>query len=105
MANFEPEDDFDKTTFRIENIATSARAGDMKAWREMSKEFVRLYALVDQKNTALRERQNAILSEMAELRNHSAELSALATYCQVFGLILVMLATIVGLKRIEFCLS
>ncbi len=104
MAAFETTNNFDKTVFRVENIATQARAGEMGALHQMSAEFVRLYGVVDSRIGSLRARQQEIRQQMVVLRNEISAISQYATYLQVFGLILVMIATIVGLKRIEICI-
>ncbi len=101
MAKFEPTQEFDATSFKIENLATAARKDDVEAWRGLATEFVRLFQIVDQRNNVIVTEQQAVTRRIAELRATAEDLSAIATYLQVFGLILVMLATIAGLKRIE----
>ena len=104
MAKFEPAGKFDATAFKIENMATVARVGDLKARAGMGREFVRLYAIVDRRYTALVKHQRKAEKKISVLRDAASRLSNMATYLQVFGLIMVMLATIIGLKRIEFFL-
>ena len=104
MAKFEPADKFDATAFKIENLASVARAGDVEARAGMSREFVRLFGIVDRRYNALVKHQRKAEKELSALRDGARSLSSMATYLQVFGLILVMLATIIGLKRIELCL-
>ena len=102
MARFEPTDKFDATAFRIENMASVARGGDRKARAGMGREFVRLFGIVDRRYNALVKHQREAEKKISTLRDAAGRLSNMATYLQVFGLIMVMLATIIGLKRIEF---
>ena len=102
MAKFEPDDKFDVTAFKIENLASVARGGDLKARTEMGLEFVRLFGIVDRRYNALVKHQREAEKKISALRDAANRLSTMATYLQVFGLIMVMLATIIGLKRIEF---
>jgi len=104
MARHEPTDAFDATGFKIENLAAAARKDDMAALQGLAGEFVRLFQIVDQKRQAYSNDQRQVTAKISELRQAADQLSALSAYLQVFGLILVMLATIVGLKRIELCL-
>ncbi|MBT6096126.1 MAG: hypothetical protein HOH04_14675 [Rhodospirillaceae bacterium] len=97
--------DFDEVAFKFEALATEARGGDGPARLKIAREFVRLLGVVNKKHTRLRAREQAIDRELAGLRRKAAELTTIAVYLQVFGLILVMLATIIGLKRIEFAVD
>ena len=105
MAKFEPADAFDATAFKIENLASVARGGDLKARAGMSREFVRLFGIIDRRYNTLVKHQRETEKEISTLRNEARDLSSTSTYLQVFGLIMVMLATIIGLKRIEFFLK
>jgi len=105
MAKFEPADKFDATAFNIENLASVARGGDLKARAGMGREFVRLFGIVDRRYNALVKHQREAEKKISTLRDAASRLSNMATYLQVFGLIMVMLATIIGLKRIELFLK
>jgi len=105
MARFEPADKFDATAFKIGNMASVARGGDLKARAGMGREFVRLFGIVDRRYNALVKHQREAEKKISVLRDAARRLSNMATYLQVFGLIMVMLATIIGLKRIEFFLK
>ncbi len=105
MAKFEPGEKFDATAFKIENMASVARGGDLKARAGMGQEFVRLFGIVDRRYNALVKHQREAEKTISVLRDAASRLSNMATYLQVFGLIMVMLATIIGLKRIEFFLK
>ncbi len=105
MAKFEPADAFDATAFKIENLASVARGGDLKARAGMSREFVRLFGIIDRRYNTLVKHQRETEKEISTLRNEARDLSSTSTYLQVFGLIMVMLATNNGLKRIELLLK
>ena len=105
MARHEPSEQFDATGFKIENLATAARGDDMAALQGLAGEFIRLFQIVDQKRQAFGEDQRTVSGSIADLRSAADQFAAISAYLQVFGLILVMLATIVGLKRIELCLQ
>jgi len=102
MAKHDTTANFDEVAFKFETWATQARGGDAKARVLIAQEFVRLLGIVSQKYVALTAAEQKAERELTALRMQSAELTTIAVYLQVFGLIFVMLATIIGLKRIEF---
>ena len=101
MAEYDTADDFDSIAFKIGELATNSRAGDPTAHDGMQMEFVRLYGNVNAAHGSAMERQGEINSALQRLRGEISEYSTIATYLQVFGLILVILSTTVGQKRLE----
>jgi hypothetical protein len=101
MAEYDESADFDSVAFRIGELATNSRDGDPSAHDGMQTEFVRLYGTVNAAHSGAMERQGVIDSTVQKLRDEISEYTTIATYLQVFGLILVILSTTVGQKRLE----
>ena len=76
MARFEPADKFDATAFKIENLASVARGGDLKARAGMGREFVRLFGIVDRRYNALVKHQREAEKKISTLRDAAIRLSA-----------------------------
>jgi len=104
MAKHDAGANFDEVAFKFEAWATEARAGDAKARILIGREFVRLLGVVSRKYVTLSAAERKADAELTAMRTSSAGLTTIAVYLQVFGLIFVMLATIIGLKRIEFAI-
>ena len=104
MAKHDDSANFDEVAFKFEALATKARGGDAKARVQIAREFVRLLGVVNKKHRGLVTHEQEIERDLTRLRAEAAELTTQAVYLQVFGLIFVMLATIIGLKRIEFAI-
>ena len=101
MAEYDESADFDPVAFKIGELATNSRDGDPSAHDGMQTEFVRLYGTVNAAHSGAMERQGVIDSTVQKLRDEISEHTTIATYLQVFGLILVILSTTVGQKRLE----
>ena len=101
MAEFDESADFDSVAFKIGELATNSRAGVPSAHDGMQTEFVRLYGTVNAAHSGAMRTQGDIDSTVQKLRDEISEYSTIATYLQVFGLILVILSTTVGQKRLE----
>ena len=101
MAEYDESADFDSVAFKIGELATNSRAGDPSAHDGMQTEFVRLYGTVNAAHSGAMKTQGDIDSTAQKLRDEISEYSTIATYLQVFGLILVILSTTVGQKHLE----
>ena len=101
MAEFDESTDFDSVAFKIGELATNSRTGNPSAHDGMQTEFVRLYGTVNAAHIGAMERQSTIDNTVQKLRDEISEYTTIATYLQVFGLILVILSTTVGQKRLE----